>query len=182
MDAAAIYCEAVQCLLQALMDVEITSRGFLALRAYLNEYVHGSDFVSLLVETQQLKKDLSEVRYCLHIKDNCIRVSKYKSSPDYSADVEAAFDKFKQGAVKNYLVDFHDPLEMNHIEAKILELVAQLFPEIFSDLDSYVVKYSQFRNPTLETFDREIQFYIAWLEYIALFKQKGFKFCYPQNY
>jgi DNA mismatch repair ATPase MutS len=180
LDAAAIYCEAVQCLLQALMDVEITSRGFLALRAYLNEYVHGSDFVSLLVETQQLKKDLSEVRYCLHIKDNCIRVSKYKSSPDYSADVEAAFDKFKQGAVKNYLVDFHDPLEMNHIEAKILELVAQLFPEIFSDLDSYVVKYSQFRNPTLETFDREIQFYIAWLEYIALFKQKGFKFCYPQ--
>lgn len=180
LDAVTLYCGAVQCLLKALMDVDITSRGFLALCAYLNEYVHGSDFVSLWEETQQLKKELSKVEYCVHIKDNCIRVSKYKSSPDYSADVEAIFNKFKQGAVKNYRVNFHEPLEMNHIEAKILELVAQLFPEVFSNLDSYVIKYSQFRDMTLETFDREIQFYIAWLEYINQFKKRGLQFCYPR--
>ena len=36
-----------------------------------------------------------------------------------------------------------------------------------------------FLDKTLLTFEREIQFYISYLEYISIFKKEGLKFCYP---
>ncbi len=51
---------------------------------------------------------------------------------DYSADVLAIFEKFKQGAVKHYPVDFPGGPDMNHVEAHVLDLVARLYPDIFS--------------------------------------------------
>jgi hypothetical protein len=40
---------------------------------------------------------LSAVRYCVLIKGSAIRVRKYESEIDYSADVEDTFKKFKEG-------------------------------------------------------------------------------------
>jgi DNA mismatch repair ATPase MutS len=47
-------------------------------------------------------------------------------------------------------------------------------------LDEYCVKNAAYLDETLATFDREIQFYVAYLEYLAAFKRAGLKFCYPQ--
>jgi DNA mismatch repair ATPase MutS len=69
---------------------------------------------------------------------------------------------------------------MNHIEAKILEFVALLYPKPFAALDQFCVTYSQFMDETIRVFDREIQFYLAYLEFIADIKYKGLHFCYPQ--
>ena len=55
-------------------------------------------------------------------------VSKYEGEADYSAEVEATFAKFKQGAVRDYLSKFSDYPDMNHVEAQILDLVARLAP------------------------------------------------------
>jgi len=69
---------------------------------------------------------------------------------------------------------------MNHVEAKILEMVARLYPDIFLALDNYYMKNQNFQDETIITFDREVQFYIAYLEHISKFKEAGLKFCYPQ--
>lgn len=122
---------------------------------------------------------MSAVKYCLLIKGNCIKVRKYESEIDYSADVEETFEKFKQGAVKDYRVKFSDWMDMNHVEAGILDLVAQLYPDIFLNLDNYCAENGNYLDETIVIFDREIQFYIAYLEHAAIFKRKGLKFCYP---
>ncbi|MDI6619784.1 MAG: DNA mismatch repair protein MutS [Clostridiales bacterium] len=143
-------------------------------------YVNSEHFTSLLVETKKLKADLSTVKYCLLIKGNSINVSKYESEIDYSVEVEKTFEKFKQGAVKDYRIKFYDYPDMNHVEAGVLDLVAKLYPDIFLNLDNYCAKNSNYLDETIAVFDREIQFYIAYLEYIAEFKRAGLKFCYPQ--
>ena len=180
LDAVEIYCDAVNCLVHDLSLVELKSRGFMAFRDYLANYADSERFTSLLGETKKLKADLSAVKYCLITKGSSIKVRKYESEIDYSADVEATFEKFKQGAVKDYRVKFSTWPEMNHVEAQILDFVAQLYPDILLNLDAYCAKNGNYLDQTIAVFNRELQFYVAYLEYLAIFKRAGLKFCYPQ--
>ena len=180
LDAISIYCDAVNCLVHDLSMVDLKSRGFLAFRAYLANYAESNPFTSLLAETKKLIDDLLSVKYCLLIKGDSIKVRKYESAIDYSAEVEETFEKFKQGAVQDYRAEYPDSLTMNHVEAGVLDFVAQLYPDIFSSLDDYCAKNANYLDETISVFDREIQFYLAYLEYVAKFRRAGLKFCYPQ--
>jgi DNA mismatch repair protein MutS len=180
LEAVSIYCAAVNDLVHDLSLVDLKSRGFLAFRAYLGNYAESTPFTSLLAATQKLIDDLSSVKYCLLIKDASITVRHYESESDYSAEVEATFAKFKQGAVKDYRAEYSDSVGLNHVEAGVLDLVAKLFPDIFSSLDDYCAQNANFIDETIGVFDREIQFYVAYLEYMASFRRAGLQFCYPQ--
>jgi hypothetical protein len=179
LDAVAMYCDAVTDLVHNVSLVDVQSHGFLAFRTYITDYASSECFTSLLTETKKLQADLSTVKYCLLIKGNSITVCKYDSESDYSADVEETFAKFKQGAVKDYRVKFRNWAHMDHVEAQILELVAKLYSDIFVHLDDYCARSRKYLDETLATFDREIQFYVAYLEYIVRIKRGGLKFCYP---
>ncbi|NOX98193.1 MAG: DNA mismatch repair protein MutS [Verrucomicrobia bacterium] len=180
LEAVEIYCDAVNDLVHDLSLVDLKSRGFLAFREYLTDYANSGRFTSLLAETKKLKAGLSEIKYCLLIKGNRIKVRKYESEIDYSADVEETFKKFKQGAVKDYRAKLPAASGMNHVEAEVLNLVAKLYPDIFLNLDNYCAKNGDYLDETLDVFDREVQFYIAYLEYLTKFKRAGLKFCYPK--
>jgi len=175
-----IYCDAVNCLVHDLSLLFLKSRGFLTFREYLTNYAKSDRFTSLLAETKKLIADLSAVRYCLLIKGNHVKVRKYESEIDYSTEVEGTFEKFKQGAVKDYRVEFYTDAGMNHIEGQIVELVAKLYPDIFLNLNNYCAKNGNYPDEKIAVFDREIQFYIAYLEYVAILKRAGLRFCYPE--
>ncbi|MGA2938905.1 MAG: DNA mismatch repair protein MutS [Syntrophobacteraceae bacterium] len=180
LDAVSVYCDAVNCLLNDLSLVDIKSRGFSALREYLRDYARSNRFTMLLAETKKLIADLSSVKYCLLIKGNGIKVRRYESEIDYSTDVEETFEKFRQGAVQDYRAKFSDWPQMNHVEGGVLDLVAKLYPDIFLNLDDYCAGNGNYLDETVAVFDREIQFYLAYLEYVAKFKRAGLEFCYPQ--
>ncbi len=180
LDAVENYCDTITSLAHDLTHVELESRGLLAFREYVTKYAEADGFASLLAETKRLKAGLSTVTYCILIKDGGFTVSKYESQSDYSTDVLETFEKFKQGAVTDYRVKFDSWPDMNHVEAKVLEFVAQLHPEIFSEVENFCSKSVDYLDETIAVFDREIQFYIAYLEYVAIFKRSGLKFSYPQ--
>jgi hypothetical protein len=70
---------------------------------------------------------------------------------------------------------------MNHIEAAILDRVAQLlYPDLFLRLDRYNEQYKDFVDETITVFDLEIQFYIAFREHVVRFESSGLHFCYPR--
>lgn len=178
--AVEIYGEAVQGLLQDLSLMELQARGLLAWRAYLTEYVTGEPFMVLLAETQGLKADLAAITYTLLIKGNSITVRASADEQDYRAMIDDTFAKFKQGAVKDYRVKIAEQMEMNPIEARILELVAKLYPAIFRHLDAYCTQHQAYLDETIAAFDREIQFYLAYLDAIAPLKRAGLPFCFPR--
>jgi DNA mismatch repair protein MutS len=115
------------------------------------------------------------------LRGGSFTVRNYDSEADYSAEIEQTFEKFKQGAVKDYKIDYRSaPEDLNHVEAKILEFVAQLNPEPFSRLVEFSARQAGFLDETVATFDREVQFYIAFLEFLERFRNAGLRFCYPQ--
>jgi len=180
LEGVATCCEAVEQLTQDLSLIELRSRGLRAFREYLSLYVQSDRFIALRETTRNLQRDLSTVRYCLIINGGHVKVRKYNQEVNYSTEIEKTFAKFRQGAVKDYQVSYPQRVEMNHVEAKIAEFVARLFPELFSRLEEYCVKNADFLDETIATFDREIQFYLAYLEYIAPLRRKGLEFCYPE--
>src|SRR5581483_4505673 len=179
LDAAEIYCRAVRRLSGDLAPAGLRSRGFVAFREFLRRYTESAEFVSLAADTEKLKTDLSSIRYSLRIDGKRITVGKYDGEPDYGADVLQTFEKFKQNSAKEYRFEFHSSPDMNHVEAAILDLVAQLYPEIFSFSDAFCDRYKGYLDPTIARFDREVQFYVACLEYASQLKRAGLPFCYP---
>jgi DNA mismatch repair protein MutS len=180
LDAVDIYCDAVSCLVHDLSLANLTSRGLLAFREYASEYAASERFASLLKEAKELEAEISSIGYCVLINSPYVQVRKYEGESDYSADVQATFERFKQGAVKDYNFKFTDSPKMDHIEERIFELVTRLYPDIFKRLQAYCTRNKNYPDSAIFTFDREIQFYIAYLEHIAPFKEAGLKFCYPR--
>ena len=174
------YCDAVNCLIQDLNLADIKSRGLLAFREYLKEYSNSALYKSLLQDTKKLKADLSTVKYCVLVERFRVRVRKYQSEIDYSQEVAKIFEKFKQGDARDYRNERFFKTGMNPLQAEILHYVAKLYPEIFSGLGRYCNQYHNFIDETIRVFDQEVQFYIAYLDYIAKIKEAGLRFCYPQ--
>ncbi|MFN2489267.1 MAG: DNA mismatch repair protein MutS [Actinomycetota bacterium] len=179
-DAVATYCEAVASLAGGLAQANVKSRGFQEFRGHLTGYTDSDAFTSLAAETRRVTKALAEVKYGVHIKGNRVTVRRYDGEADYGAEVEETFAKFKQGAVKDYLVTLPDPLDLNHVEAQVLDLVARLFPKVFGELDDFNARHRGYLDDTIKDFDREIQFYLAYLEFIEPLKAAELEFCYPR--
>jgi DNA mismatch repair protein MutS len=179
LDAAGTYCEAVRALAGALAAIDLRSRGFAAFRDYLAAYTRSAEFTGLVAEIKEVSSALAAVRYCLSIKGGRVRVTRYAGEADYSADVVRTFAKFARDAVKNYRVELRSPADMSHVEERILGLVARLYPDEFAALDDFCTRRAGYLDDTIRVFDRQVQFYAAYLKFIAPMKAAGLPFCYP---
>lgn len=177
--AAEQYCDAVEGLAQDLPRLPLESAGMQAFCRYLNGYVQSTAFMQLAAATRKLASDLAAIRYCLLIDGDRVTVLPYENEIDNSAAVEETFRKFRRGAVKDYRSKFGDATGMNHIEAQVLDRVALLHPDTFGALDRYRAQQAAYLDETIVRFDREIQFYVAYLEYVESFRNAGLRFCYP---
>jgi DNA mismatch repair protein MutS len=179
LDAVAVYCGAVSQLARDLSSAQLGSRGFQGLRTYLIDYVASGGFRTLAAETDLLRSDLNSIQYSLHINGKRIIVAKFGGEPDFSTEVLRTFEKFRQEASKEYQFKVSSWPEMNHVEAAIMDRVARLFPEIFARLEKYPEQNRGYLDNVIARFDREIQFYAAWIAFKGRIETSGLRFCYP---
>jgi DNA mismatch repair protein MutS len=180
LDAAAIYCDAVRTLAGHLSTSRLSSRAMLDFREYLACYVASDGFTALLRETQEQKNALARIRYCTRIRAGRVDVTRYEDEADYSATVLKTFERFKQGAVRDYRIRYRTWPGMNHVAAEILEQVAKLFPGEFAALDEYCHNHAGFPDGGIQRADQELQFYLAYLHHISPLRRAGLMFCYPE--
>jgi len=165
LDAATLYTEAVRDLARVLGQEELASTGLRSFAAYLVEHVSGASFTSLASEAAAVRDGLEQVTYNLQINGTRVTVSRYEDEPDYSDEIEELFARFRQGDVESKLAKVGDGGSMDHVEAKIAQLVARLFPREFEALRTFCSRHADFIDPTIAAFDREIHFYLAWAGY-----------------
>ncbi len=178
--AAEIYCEAVEGLAGNLSRGAIKSRGLRAFCEYVAEYVASVSFWNLVTEARKLELELSAIRYCLLLRNGSVTVRHSDGDSDYSAAVEQTFEKFRSGTASHYWLEKRKWEGMNHIEAQIHDRVALLHPITFGALDDFCTVHADYVEETISRFDREIQFYVAYLSHIEKFRRKGLTFCLPE--
>jgi hypothetical protein len=180
LDAATIYCAVVPALLERLDSLAgLESRGLCALRAHLADYVGSDDFASLAHEATHVLEGLGRVHYTLRIRGLRVTVSAYDGESDYGAEIEELFARFRRGEAEDHLVEITDSGSMDHVEARIAELVARLYPREFDALETFCIRYRDFVDRSLARFDREIRFYLRWLEHVDRLRAAALPFCYP---
>ena len=180
LEGAEVYCDAVEQLRDALGQIALDSRGLRALLRYLGAYAASESFGHLAAEARTVRGAQRAIRYCVHLDGDRVTVRRYDEQRDYSALVERIFARFRRGPVKDYRLVFPSEPGMNHIEAQILERVARLYPESFVALERFCKEHATFVDARIARFDREVQFYVAWLEYAGRLRAAGLGFCYPQ--
>jgi len=156
LDAAAIYCDAVQSLAGHLASAQISSRALLAFREYLASYVASAGFTALASDTSNRKDALGQIRYCTRIRGGRVDVSRYQEEADYSTTVLKTFERFKQGAASDYRIRYRTRPGMNQVAAQILELVARLFPEEFTAPDEYCRQHAAARRRAAFLLSRDL--------------------------
>jgi hypothetical protein len=179
LDAADIYCGVVGSLAGLLDREEVGSPGFRELAKYLARYVGSAGFQELVADKGGVKQSLGAIVYSVQARSNHVTVSRYAGETDYSTEVENSFRKFQEGAVSDQLIAPPEWAHMNHVQAQILEGVAHLYPGAFRALDEFCERHQDFVDPVIARFDREVQFYLAYLAYIDPLKRAGLPFCYP---
>jgi len=178
--AAEIYYQAVQSLSLQLTDLCLQSQGLRGFQHYLAQYVQSDVFRKLVSDGQTLISELSQIRYCLLLKDDSVTVRHYEEEDDYSTTVEETFSKFRRGAAREHEIKVPIRDGMNHIQAQILDGVAVLYPDTFRALDEFSDSHRDYLDDTIARFDREVQFYVAYLTYIDTLRRSGLSFCLPE--
>ena len=166
-------------LARALADLDLSSRGLQGMRDHVTSYTASERFKALAAETQSVLEGLGRVKYTVRIRGRRVTVSSYGGERDYSVEVERTFERFRQGEVDDHRFKLPDSGTMDHVEARIAELVARLYPDAFRALDAFCTRHRDFLDRTIARFDREVQFYLAYAEYTDRLAVAGLSFCYP---
>jgi hypothetical protein len=179
LDAVEAYCRCVERLLSDLRATPSSASGLAGFLVFLEAYIGSPAFQQLLKEIATVTARLCSIRYTLLIGDGVITVSAYHGEPDYGAEIQADFEKFRQHAAGDHIFKFRDFDQMNHIQAGVADRVARLNPQIFAELDDFSTRSSSFFDQTILRFDREVQFYVAYIAHKRRISSAGLAFCYP---
>lgn len=92
LDAATVYCDAVEALTRELGALELGSRGPRSLRDYLAGYTRSDSFTTLAATAHDVTEGLARIRYTVRIRSGRVTVAAYEGEPDYRIDVEETRD------------------------------------------------------------------------------------------
>ncbi len=180
LDAIEIYRDGMLRLDDDLRAAGPRSRGLSTMRQFVSEYVVSGGFGALCDDVKKCRAALDTVRYTLLLQNSRVTVGPYREEPDYAAEIEETFSRFKQGSVHDHRVRFREHDEMDHVEEQIIDRVALLYPQVFAELDAVAARHAGYLHPVIATFDREIQFYLAYLDFVRRLSGAGLAFCRPE--
>ncbi|MDA8266509.1 MAG: DNA mismatch repair protein MutS, partial [Actinomycetota bacterium] len=180
LDVIADYVGAITVLVTDLRDAALSSRALRVTRNALAAHVAELAFRGLVEEAATLRSALAAISYTVQVRAGRVIVRRYEGEADYSGEVLQTFEKFRQGDAKDYPAGIREPLEMNQVEERILDRVAALFPDAFGALHAYAARHAHFLDERIARLDRELQFYLGYLDYTDPLLAVGLPFCYPK--
>ncbi|WP_416413875.1 MutS-related protein [Pantoea sp. App145] len=174
-----LYCEAVKNLTQHLKGLPLHSHGLQLFLQFLLSYGASEEFCHLEEESRAICAQLDSIKYLIRITGDTVYVERYHNQINFSDEVISVFSKFRQHDVQTDLELKSSNSGMNHVEGQILDRVAMLFPDKFNRMEFFLTETKGYFNIKIEKFEKDIQFYLSFIEYMSKYKKKGLPFCLP---
>ncbi len=180
LDAACYYAEAMARLIADLDDAHPDSRALRGLLTYAVGYSASDRFVRMREEAARVHASLDGIRYDVWLHGARVTVGPYDEERNYSLAVARTFARFQQHPVDPTTEHDWSGGDLDPVEARILDQVAKVFPDAFKDLDAFCRTFAEFRDPVIRAFDREIRFYLAYLDLTEPLRRAGLAFSLPE--
>ena len=179
LQAVRAYLDALDTLTDDLEDATLGSRALRALRVELRRIVSSEQHRRLAADTDRVSALLGDVRYRLHLDGPWIGVERDDDPTDHTARVAATFARFRRPHVAPATPRPRRSAGNEHLDAMILAQVATLFPEAFAALERFGVDHADPFDATVVAFDRDVAFYLGYLDVIAPLVRAGLPVCTP---
>ncbi|MHC6180103.1 hypothetical protein ACYUJ6_09645 [Clostridium sp. JNZ X4-2] len=162
--------------IEQIIDTIISGMQKYNLKPFFLQPLHNEDTIYYRQEVMQdlecealFKKIKAFSGYIYDIAAEMQKISEYLTKPDEYDDeltltpkVEQAFQRFSCDDTKCYTQSISDKPYAEHIGAGVLNLVAELYPNIFLDLNNYCIKNSdvvrEFYNIATEGIKKKREF------------------------
>ncbi|MFF5259833.1 hypothetical protein ACFY4C_12870 [Actinomadura viridis] len=164
-----------------------TAPGLRGLREDLSEHVAAASFTGPGEEARRLRDRLGQVAYDLFLRGDTITVAAHDPGArfDFADQVLAAFDRFRPDRPSG---GREDPatarraagMNLDQVEAGVLDLVVELHPGVFGELAAFCEVHRDLLDEGIVRIDRELRFYLGYLEFLAPLREAGLPFCHPE--
>ncbi len=177
--AAQRYLHATTELLEELEALTLESPGLRGCRSALRSIVTGDRFRDLATATGAAQEAMEGVVYTVRVQTDRVTVDRDHGEADLTAEVAATFARFRTAPPRP--VD-RPPVEpgVDHVAARILELVAGQHPEAFAALTELHQHHQPLLDPTVAALAREVPFYLAYHERLQRIRAAGLPLCLPE--
>ena len=174
LDAAREYVHAVLRLADDLARQEPDSAGLRGLVDHVGDHVDSAGFARFRTDADRVAEALAGLRYNVWLRGARVTVAPYDDEADLSVDIVRTFERFQRGPVeRSGSGRAGSASQLDPLEGRILDEVALVFPEQFAALDEFRRRHDRFIDPVVGRFDREVQFYLAWLDLVAPLREVG---------
>lgn len=165
---------------RGLRGVRLDSAGMRSFAAFLAGYVADPACHRLRDEGERLGRELAAVRFQVHLRGSRVRVTGDDGGSDYTQEVRATFAPFGEAVSSRQPDPSEEGDEASAVEARILDGVAALNPRLFGELAAFCAEHEGAVDPRLRRFDREAQFFTAYLEQVDALRRLGLELSYPR--
>ena len=179
MRAISSYVDAVEACADALDQHRPESDGLRRVQDFLSSLRRSEGFERLAADNRSLNDRLQQVHYALRIRGGRVTVTPERYEGDYSAEVLATFERFRQVDAEDHLVRTGAG-GMGYIEAVILGFVARENRELFAEVNAHVRRQERFLHPVVDRLDSELEFLLAYCQLIDQLTAAGRTFVRPE--
>jgi len=180
LEATVVYRDAAQAFGAALAATSPQSAGLAAFSRHVSDLLRSAEFERFASDSGAVHEEIGGLEYSITIKGARVQVDRYDQEAELAPLVEETFARFAQGDARQYDWRVKDLPGLNHVEQQILDCVARLFPDEFERLKQYCARHAKAFDDGLMRFDREVQFYLGYLEFIEPLIANGLEFARVQ--
>ena len=181
LDLVLEHAAVVTALAEELEEAGVTAPGLKALRDDMAAYARRDSFTRLRDQARDLRDRLEKTRYDLFLKGDKVTLARHDPEArfDYIERVLATFERFRTGTEEGPSPVRPPEPGLDRVEAGVLDLVVELFPDVFRDLAAFREAHRALLPADVVRAERELRFYLGYLAYLAPLREAGLPVCYP---